>query len=337
MKLLVSGSTGLVGDACVEFFSRKGWEAIGIDSNMRHQFYGTPSKIADRQIDIRDYEQLETLFKEHTFDSIIHAAAQPSHDYATDHVFEDFEVNTRGTLNLLELTRKYCPEAVFVYVSTDKVYGENMGGIDYLEESTRYTPQSYVFRERGWKESMGLDFAGKRSLFGCSKVAADLYVQEYGNYFGMKTACFRPGCITGKNHEGAEQHGFLAYLTKCVKNEQVYKIFGFKGKQVRDQIHAQDLASAFYEFIKNPKKGAVYNIGGGIERSVSVLEALELVSTQLGKVPKIGFHDQRKGDRQWDVHDVTKFRKDYPEWDYTYDLKDIINDLVPYVPPTYEA
>lgn len=324
MKLLVTGSTGLAGSACVEFFLAKGWNVIGLDNNMRAKFFGTPDKSITNPIDIRDREKLEEGFKEFgPFDAIIHAAAQPSHDYATDHIIEDFEVNTVGTLNLLEATRKYCPEATFVYVSTDKVYGENMIRERLSETSTRYD-HSKLF-----DETIGLDFAGHRSFFGCSKTAADLYAQEYANEFGMKIGIFRPGCITGKNHEGAEQHGFLAYLAKCIKEGKTYKIFGFGGKQVRDQIHAHDLASAFWHYIEYPFKGAsVYNIGGGPERSVSVLEAIELIKAETG-IPdtSITFNPARKGDRQWDVHDVSKFRKDYPEWDYQYSLQDIIKDV----------
>lgn len=326
MRILVTGALGLVGSSCVKLFLDKGWEVVGLDNNMRSHFFGTPEKHITNPIDIRDKEKLEEGFKEFgPFDAIIHAAAQPSHDYATTHIMEDFEVNTVGTLNLLEATRKYCPEAVFVYVSSDKVYGENMSPMSYqnklLELPTRY------HSEFPFNEDLGLDFAERRSLFGCSKTAADVYVQEYGNYFGMKTACFRPGCITGSAHAGAEQHGFLAYLAQCIKEGKTYKIFGFKGKQVRDQIHAYDLATAFYEFIQKPKSGAVYNIGGGPSRSVSVLEAMYLIEKETGKTCSYEIHEERKGDRIWDIHDVTKFRKDYPKWNYTYSLQDIIKDV----------
>lgn len=309
MRILITGATGLVGSACVEFFAAKEWEVVGLDNNMRAQFFGTPDKRIPNPIDIRNQEAVEQGFKNFgPFDAIIHAAGQPSHDYSNDHVLEDFDINARGTLILLEATRKYCPDAVFVYVSTDKVYGENMEG------------QNVPFNEL-----LGLDFAGHRSPFGCSKAAADMYVQEYGNTFGMKTACFRPGCITGKNHEGAELHGFLAYLAKCIKEEIPYKIFG-DGKQVRDQIHAMDLASAFYQFIENPK-AAVYNIGGGPDRAVSVLEAITLLEEETGKTCTYTLHPERAGDRYWDVHDVSSFKKDFPHWAYTYSLQDIIKDV----------
>ena len=323
MKVLITGSLGLTGAECMDFFTAKGWEVVGIDSNMRSYFFGTPKKYDSKslELDIRDRVMLEDLFERHKFDAIIHAAAQPSHDWAKKDPLMDFHTNATGTLNLLEATRKYCPEAVFVHVSTDKVYGENM--IRELSEApTRWT--NYL----PFDEKLGLDFAGQRSLFGCSKTAADIYVQEYGNYFGMKTACFRCGCITGKKHEGAEMHGFLAYLVKAIKEGIPYKIFGYKGKQVRDQIHAYDLANAFYHFIQSPKSGAVYNMGGGPERSVSILEAISLIEEKTGKKGSyVLAPEPRQGDRQWDVHDVSKFRADYPEWNYKYSLDDIISDL----------
>lgn len=310
MKILITGSEGLVGSEACKFFKDKGWEVIGVDNNGRSKFFGVEEGKPEYNIDIRDEKSINNLFMEHKFDAIIHAAAQPSHDYSKDHALEDFDVNARGTLILLEATRKYRRNAVFVYVSTDKVYGENMNGTE------------------PFNEDLGLDSAGNRSLFGCSKTAADIYVQEYGNYFGIKTACFRCGCITGKNHKGAELHGFLAYLVKCIKEEKIYKIFGHEGKQVRDQIHAYDLVSAFYHFIQNPKLGAVYNMGGGPERSVSILEAIDLVEQETGKVAQVQFIPEgRKGDRVWDVHDVSKFKKDYPHWEYAYSLQDIIKDL----------
>lgn len=310
MKLLVTGSAGLVGSEAVKYFKEFGWEVVGIDSNMRSYFFDTPKKEVEHDIDIRDQARIKKLFATYKFDVIIHTAAQPSHDWAKNHPLVDFDVNARGTLILLEATRKYCPNAVFVHISTDKVYGENMKG------------------DKPFNEDLGLDFAGQRSLFGCSKTAADIYVQEYGNYFGMKTVCFRPGCITGASHEGAEYHGFLAYLVKCIKENLPYTIFGYKGRQVRDQIHAYDLVTACHEFIKDPKVAAVYNIGGGPERAVSILEAIDLIEKELSKKANIHISENaRKGDRIWDVHDVSKFKKDYPNWDYKHSLSDIIKEL----------
>lgn len=321
-KVLITGHRGLVGSACVKFFSEKGWEVIGVDNNNRAKTLGTPQKEGE-EFDIRESYRIEELFKEHKFDAIIHAAAQPSHDYSHDHVLEDFFINAYATILLLEATRKYCPEAIFVFVSTDKVYGENMSRDlegDLFEQDTRYQSR-FPFDEK-----TGLDFVGHRSPFGCSKAAADMYVQEYRNTFGLKTVCFRCGCITGQNHEGTELHGFLAYLAKCIRTGVLYKIFGFNGKQVRDQIHAEDLASAFWHYIQNPK-GDVYNMGGGPERSVSILEAIELIEKETGKEAFVQYHEPRPGDRIWDVHDVSKFHKDYPEWDYKYSLENIITDI----------
>lgn len=313
-KILITGSSGLVGSEAVKYFAAKEWEVIGIDNNSRSAFFGTPEKEIALNVDITNMAQMEALFKEHKFDAIVHAAAQPSHDYSTDHVIVDFVTNALGTVILFEMIRQYCPDAVVVHVSTDKVYGENMER-KIIDEFT--SP---------FNEKLGLDFAGHRSFFGCSKTAADIYAQEYANEFGMKVGIFRPGCITGKAHEGAELHGFLAYLAKCIKNGTTYKIFG-NGKTVRDQIHAHDLVTAFEAFIENPKPGAVYNIGGGLDRSTSILEAVQLIEKTTGKTCTYEFHQEREGDRRWDVHDVSKFRKDYPNWDYKYSLQDIIKDL----------
>lgn len=309
MKCLVTGVNGLVGSAAAKVLLDTGYEVVGLDNNMRSKFFGTKDTYIENPIDIRDEEAVNKGFQKFgPFDVIVHAAAQPSHDYSKDHVLEDFDINARGTVILLEATRKYCPDATFIYVSTDKVYGENMPDDDLSRETD------------------GLDFAGARSPFGCSKAAGDIYTQEYGNYFGMKTGIFRPGCITGKNHEGAELHGFLAYLAKCIRTGTTYKIFG-NGKNVRDQIHADDLAQAFLVFAKNPKVAAVYNMGGGPERAVSVLEAGELISKEVGKPFLYEFHEARRGDRLYDIHDITKFKTDFPEWGYKYSLADIIKDV----------
>lgn len=308
-KILITGSLGLVGSEAMKFFEEKGWKTLGVDNNMRTRFFGVPrdENIAIN-VDIRDEDEINSIVSSFRPDAIIHTAAQPSHDWAKKEPIIDFDVNARATLVLLEATRKYCPESIFVYVSTDKVYGENMQG------------------ENMSNESLGLDFAGKRSLFGCSKTAADIYVQEYGNYFGMKTVCFRPGCITGRNHKGAEEHGFLSYLSKCIKEDIPYIIFG-DGNAVRDQIHVSDLVSAFEQFILSPKQAAVYNIGGGNARALSVLEAIKFIENETGEICNYSFSEKRIGDRDWDVHDVSKFQRDYPEWDYKYSLTDIIKEL----------
>ncbi len=321
MKVLVTGSTGLVGSEAVKFFTEKGWEVVGIDDNMRHKFFGTPTKYASTEADIRDVTQMRVVFEEWgPFDAIIHTAAQPSHDYSKDHVLEDFDINARGTVVLLEAARKYSPNAVFVHCSTDKIYGEGMQRNALYEGTDMY--------EHDWPYNENTPIEPALSPFGVSKLAADFYVQEYAAQGWLTTGVFRMGCITGRNHEGAEQHGFLAYLTKCIKEGKTYKIYGYKGKQVRDQIHAHDLVVAFESFINAPKSGGVYNIGGGYDRAVSPLSAGKLISEKTGKEFIYEQVDEsRFGDRQWDIHDVSKFQEDYPEWKYEYSLDDIINDL----------
>lgn len=310
-KILITGSTGLLGSACVLLFkSIGGWDVVGIDNNQRAKLFGTPQKSPEIDMDIRDPIAIETLFTIHKFDAIIHTAAQPSHDYSKDHVIEDFTHNTVGTLVLLEATRKLAPKAVFVNISTDKVYGTNIGE-----------------KGRLWDELVPLDRTD-RTPFGVSKLAADLYGQEYARCFGMKVVTFRPGCITGRKHEGAPLHGFLAYLVKCIKEGITYKINGFDGEQVRDQIHALDLANACLEVIKDPKAGEVYNIGGGPERAKTLKEFAEIISKRLKKPFISEYQDEpRWADRKWDIHDISKFRAHYPNWDYAYSLDRIIEDL----------
>ena len=327
-KILVTGATGLVGSEAVKFFKEKGWEVIGIDANMRAAFFDTPDKDGALMVDIRDQTAVNHLFDIHSarphaegpFDAIIHAAAQPSHDYSKDHVLEDFHTNATGTLHLLEAARKYCPKAVFVHVSTDKVYGWGMRRIDLQEGDTMWES------DKPFDESTPM--YAPFSPFGVSKLCSDLYAQEYSWQGWLTTGIFRPGCITGRAHEGAEMHGFLAYLVKCIKEGKKYKMFGYKGKQVRDQIHAHDLVNAFYHFIESPRSGEMYNIGGGYERAVSPLSVAPLIEERLGK-PFISEYveEERFGDRIWDVHDMTKFREHYPGWDYEYSLDDIISDL----------
>lgn len=319
MKLLCTGASGLVGSATVSLFKERGWEVVGLDNNMRHRLFNTRSQDdADVVMDIRDEGAVDELFQKHKFDAIVHAAGQPSHDWSKDNPMMDFYINVVGTMNLLEATRRHCPEATFIFVSTDKIYGEGMKR-ELAETETRFH-SDFPFDENTPIKPVW-------SPFGAGKLAADTYVQEYGHQYGISTACFRPGCITGKQHQGTELHGFLAYLAKCIKEGTTYKIFGFGGKQVRDQIHAVDLANAFWHFTINPEIGAVYNIGGGPERSVSVLEVGEMISKKLDKPFNYELHEARFADRAWDVHDVSKFRKDFPEWEYTYSLQDIINDI----------
>lgn len=320
MKMLVTGATGLVGSEAVKFFSEKGWNVVGIDYDMRSHFFDTPEKTPQVKLDIRDKEAVFALFKEHQFDAVIHTAAQPSHDYSKDHVLEDFDINARGTVILLEAARKFCPNAVFVHCSTDKVYGAGMNRNVLSEGETMY--------EHDWPFDENTAMEAPFSPFGVSKLAADYYVQEYAAQGWLTTGVFRMGCITGRNHEGAEQHGFLAYLAKCIKEGKTYKIYGYKGKQVRDQIHSHDLIRVFEAFIESPRSGSVYNIGGGYDRAISPLSAGNLISEKTGKEFLYEQIDEpRFGDRQFDVHDMSKFQKDYPKWKYEYSLDDIISDL----------
>lgn len=321
MRILVTGSCGLVGSEAVKFFTERGHDVTGVDNNGRSQFFGTPKKEPQIVLDLRNKHDVFDLIQRGKFDVVIHTAAQPSHDWSKKEPLTDFEVNTCATLYLLEAVRLYSPHTIFVHCSTDKVYGENMKYKAYDEDLTRYT---HVLP---FNEQKGIDLT-VHSLFGVSKVSADLYVQEYGYQFGIRTVCFRCGCITGNQHEGAEQHGFLAYLAKCIKEGKKYHIFGYKGKQVRDIIHAHDLVSAMWEFIQNPKTSAVYNMGGGFDRSVSVLEAIDLIEKETGRKAITEYVEkERFGDRQWDIHDVSKFKEDYPNWKYEYSLQDIIKDL----------
>ena len=326
--ILVTGSLGLTGSACVDKFKSEGWYVIGVDANLRAKFFGTEEQHESNSdinyyVDLRDEEGVEGIFKDRAIDAIIHTAGQPSHDWATDNVLTDFDVNARASVILFEMARKHCPNAVIIHVSTDKVYGENMT-TPVVERETRYEGMET------FDESVSLDYAGDRSFFGCSKTAADLYAQQYSDKLGMKIVVFRPGCITGRKHQGAPQHGFLAYLAKCIREGLPYHVHG-NGKQVRDNIHASDLANAFYEVVinYNPKALNVYNIGGGPERAISLLEASEMMCRKSGKTANLIFGAPfREGDRIYDVHDVSRFRHDYPHWDYKYDLQAIIDDLI---------
>lgn len=326
MKVLVTGSLGLVGSAAVHHYLNENCEVIGVDNDMRKHFFGEEASVLKNQIDHRAYHhygidisKIEPVIEGEKPDVIIHAAAQPSHDFSATNPLLDFGINAYSTLMLLEMVRKHTPEAVFVYLSTNKVYGDTPNFLPLVEKETRFECDELP---EGIDERMSLDNS-MHSPFGVSKMAGDLYVQEYARYFGLKTGVFRCGCITGAAHAGAELHGFLAYLAKCKRIDRTYKIYGYGGKQVRDQIHASDLVRAIDCFVRDPKPGAVYNMGGGTHSNVSVLEALNML-----KMKNYEYVEQaRRGDHVWYVSDVRKFRKDYPEWDYKYSLWSIFEEL----------
>jgi CDP-paratose 2-epimerase len=345
MKIaLITGAGGLIGGESVEFFSDKFDLVIGIDNDMRAYFFGPESstqwnitRLKDkypnfdsRQCDIRDYASLERIFEEFRTDIalIVHTAAQPSHDWAAKEPLTDFSVNATGTLNMLELCRNHCPEAVFVFTSTNKVYGDTPNMLPLLEKEKRWEiDESHPYFKDGIDEHMSIDHS-KHSVFGASKVAADIMVQEYGKYFGMKTGVFRGGCLTGPNHSGAQLHGFLAYLMKCAITKQHYTIFGYKGKQVRDNIHSYDLVNMFWHFYLNPKEGEVYNAGGSRFANCSMLEAIELCEHISGNKMNYQYAEtNRIGDHIWYVSDVNKFKSDYPEWNYRYDLISTLTEM----------
>ncbi|NNJ26227.1 GDP-mannose 4,6-dehydratase [Planctomycetes bacterium LzC2] len=325
----------------VSHFDRLGAVMHGVDNNMRADFFGpsgdTASNLAllraecprfvHHNLDVRKRSGVDQLVQEVQPDLIVHAAAQPSHDLAADRPFDDFDVNAGGTLNLLEATRRHVPEAVFVFLSTNKVYGDAPNRLPLNESETRWDYAREDDRG-GIDESMSIDGC-MHSLFGASKVAADVMVQEYGRYFGMKTCTFRGGCLTGSRHAGAQQHGFLNYLVKTAVAGQPYTIFGYGGKQVRDQIHAEDVARAAEAVYQNPRPGEVYNLGGGRENAASVLECIELIAELSGRRLEPGYRDEpRRGDHICYITDLTKFRSHYPEWDLTWTLSAIVEDQV---------
>ncbi len=342
--VLVTGSNGLIGSESVRFFAEKGFKVVGIDNDMRAYFFGKDAstawmkerlkkdvgKFEHHSVDIRDYLKLGKIFKKYSSDIklIIHTAAQPSHDWAAREPITDFTINANGTLNLLELTRQNCPNAVFIFTSTNKVYGDRPNDLPLKELDTRWElPEDHLYFN-GIDEEMSID-ACKHSLFGASKVAADVLVQEYGRYFDMKSACFRGGCLTGPNHSGAELHGFLAYLMKCTVLGKPYTIYGYKGKQVRDNIHSFDLVNAFYHFYQAPRSGEVYNLGGGRENSCSILEAIQICEEISGKKLKYTINDDaRSGDHMWYISNLNKFSSHYPEWKKEYGLEKIINEIM---------
>ena len=343
---IVSGASGLIGSQTTEFFHNKGYRVIGIDNDMRAYFFGEDSSTKDSNDallnkfenyiyfnnDIRDYASLEKIFQEYasSIDIVVHTAAQPSHDWAAKEPLTDFSINAMGTMNMLELTRLFAPKATFIFTSTNKVYGDTPNYLKGIKENELrwecYDEQNNLFEIN---EQMSIDNS-KHSVFGASKVAADVMCQEYGKYFGLNVGIFRGGCLTGPNHAGAELHGFLSYLVKCILNNKPYTIFGYKGKQVRDNIHSYDLVNMFWNFHKNPKPGEVYNAGGGRNNSTSILEAIQTINRLAGTNwdQFTLSDDNRIGDHIWYISDLSKFKSDYPNWDITITLEDTIKQMI---------
>lgn len=340
-KALITGSAGLIGSEAVRFFCDKGFEVHGIDNNMRQYFFGKDGdtgwmrrklikeekNYTHHAVDIRNEVKLRDLFTHHRFDLIIHAAAQPSHDWAAKEPLTDFSINASATLLLLQYMREYAKEAVFIFTSTNKVYGDTPNTLPFVEHKTRWElPKTHRYYQ-GIDETMSID-SSTHSIFGVGKTAADLMVQEYGRYFGLATVAFRGGCLTGPAHSAARLHGFLAYLVKCIREGISYTINGYKGKQVRDNIHSYDLAAAFWEFYQKPRCGEVYNIGGSRHSNISILEAIGKIELLLGKKARVTYVDKpRIGDHIWYISDVSKFQTHYPHWQYTYDGDAILSAL----------
>ncbi len=340
---LVTGAAGLVGSETCRRFARDGFDVIGIDNDMRARFFGADASTAPTRarleqdlrsyrhfaIDVRDEPAVTGVFREFgaAIEVIVHAAAQPSHDWAARAPLVDFGVNALGTLNLLEAARAHCPDAVFIFVSTNKVYGDTPNQLPLVELERRWEIEAGHPREAGIDETMSIDQT-KHSVFGASKVAADVLVQEYGRYFGMRTVCFRAGCLTGPAHAGAELHGFLAYLMRCTVSGKPYRVFGYKGKQVRDNLDSRDLAEAFWQFCQAPRVGEVYNIGGGRHSNCSVLEAIDLCADVSGRELSWTYVDEtRIGDHIWWISDVRKFQSHYPGWRHHYGVREILEDI----------
>jgi CDP-paratose 2-epimerase len=341
---IVTGAGGLIGSESVRFLSGKGFRVIGIDNDMRRYFFGdgastswmldelhsTVPHFENHSVDIRDADRVCAIFSDFSSDIelVLHAAAQPSHDWAAREPMTDFTINANGTLTVLEATRKYCPDAVFMFTSTNKVYGDTPNRLPLIELETRWeVAPAHPYAARGIDESLTIDHS-LHSVFGASKVAADIMVQEYGRYFGMKTGVFRGGCLTGPGHSGAELHGFLAYLMQCAITGTGYRVYGYRGKQVRDNIHSYDLVNAFYHFYQAPRKGEVYNIGGSRFSNCSMLEAIALCEEITGKKMKTEYVEtNRTGDHIWWISDVSKFRSHYPEWNLTKDVRNILTEI----------
>jgi len=342
--VIITGSSGLVGSESVEFFCKKGFDVVGIDNNLRNHFFGkdgstiwVKKKLLNKHknfksnnIDIRNFNSVEKIFKKYkkNISLIIHCAAQPSHDYGKKFPILDFNVNATGTLNLLELTKRYCPDSPFIFMSTNKVYGDNPNKLKIIEKSKRWELKEKDTFFKGIDEKFSIDNC-THSFFGVSKTYADLIVQEYGKNIGLKTVSFRGGCITGPNHSGAKLHGFLSYLVKSSLTKKSYSLIGYKGKQVRDNLHSFDLVNCFWEFYKKPKNGEVYNMGGGRYSNCSVLEALDIVEKLKNiNIKKKIIKENRVGDHIWYVSNTKKFKKDYPNWKQKYNTKKIIEELI---------
>lgn len=340
-KLLVTGSNGLIGSEVVSFFCDKDWQVYGWDNNMRADFFGPQgdtlwnqkrlkekySNFNPYEVDIRDRTKVLALLEDLKPDAIVHTAAQPSHDLAASRPFDDFDVNAVGTLNLLEGTRQFVPESPFVHMSTNKVYGDAPNEIPLVELDTRWDYDDPKYHN-GIAENFRID-QSKHSLFGASKVAADVMVQEYGRYFDMKTCCLRGGCLTGPNHSGVELHGFLSYLVKVNVTGGHYNVYGYKGKQVRDNIHSYDVARFIEEFINSPRSGEVYNLGGGRNNSCSILEAFSIVESITGTKMNYDYIDKnREGDHICYISDLSKMKEHYPGWDITISLEEIFEQIV---------
>ena len=341
---IITGSAGLVGSEAVSYFAALGMQIVGIDNGMRAEFFGQDASTkwvrdnlcrsipayCHHDLDIRDAEGISKVFARYGNEIalIIHAAAQPSHDWAANDPTTDFTVNANGTSVLLEATRRFAPQAVFIFMSTNKVYGDTPNSLPLVELETRWeVDPSHAYAARGIPETMSID-GTMHSLFGASKVAADVLVQEYGRYFGMRTACFRGGCLTGPNHSGTQLHGFLAYLMKCAATGTPYKIFGYKSKQVRDNIHSSDLTRAFHEFFKKPRSGEVYNMGGGRHSNCSMREARDLCEGITSRPFQSQYVDEnRRGDHIWWISDCSRFQKHYPDWKLQYDVPRILKEI----------
>ncbi len=342
---IITGSAGLIGSEAVKFFHEQGFDVVGVDNNLREYFFGHDGstlwnrnqlvekylRYTHHDFDIRDAAAVNKLFERYGKDItvVIHTAAQPSHDWAAKEPLTDFHVNATGTLHMLEAYRKHAPQASFIFTGTNKVYGDTPNALPFVETSSRWEiAADHAFFKYGIDESMSID-QSKHSLFGASKVAADIMVQEYGRYFGLNTVVFRGGCLTGPAHSGAELHGFLAYLVKCALTQREYTIFGYKGKQVRDNIHSSDLISAFWNFVQAPRSAAVYNMGGGRHSNCSILEAIDMIEEISGRELRYKLsEDNRSGDHIWWISDVRKFQADYPHWDYHYDIQRILEEIV---------